>query len=242
MTYLAGVDLAWKSKINGTAVALGRLEGNTLELADIKSQLMEVDQVRAAISSDVQGVAIDAPLVINNQSGQRACETMVGREYGARKASCHTSNLNLFPQARSVCLAEQLNDAGYQHLGNRNQKWQLECYPHPALIEIFGLLERLPYKKGKVEEKRRGQCALAAHIATLSRSEVLRFKFDSNSYDCFDTRYINSLRGNSLKNNEDMLDAVVCLYIAALYAIGAANKTLGNVDDGYIYVPSILCV
>ena len=39
------------------------------------------------------GVSIDAPLIINNESGQRLCENQIGKTYGSRGASCHTSNL-----------------------------------------------------------------------------------------------------------------------------------------------------
>ncbi len=41
-------------------------------------------------------VAIDAPSIILNETGQRACETAVGKRYGNRHASCHTSNMTLY--------------------------------------------------------------------------------------------------------------------------------------------------
>ena len=44
-------------------------------------------------------VAIDAPLIILNETGQRACETAVGKRYGNRHASCHTSNMTLYPDS-----------------------------------------------------------------------------------------------------------------------------------------------
>tara|TARA_R110000823_G_scaffold311534_2_gene437276 strand:- start:215 stop:490 length:276 start_codon:yes stop_codon:yes gene_type:complete len=79
---------------------------------------------------DLKGVAIDAPLVINNQSGQRLCKRERGREYSSRHASCHTSNLKLYPHADSVRLSNQLFEAGFLHLGDTDNKWKIECYPH----------------------------------------------------------------------------------------------------------------
>ena len=48
------------------------------------------------ISENVQGLSIDAPLIINNISGQRSCKRELSQVYGARKASCHASNTTLY--------------------------------------------------------------------------------------------------------------------------------------------------
>ena len=53
----------------------------------------------------------------------------------------------------------------------------------------------------------------------------------------FDPQHISKLRGSALKNNEDVLDAVVCLYIAALYQSGHLQKIFGDVAEGYVVVP-----
>jgi predicted RNase H-like nuclease len=58
-----------------------------------------------------------------------------------------------------VTLSRQLVRQGFQHLGRK--KWQIECYPHPAMIEMFRLDRRLAYKKGQVAERRAGQKRLA---------------------------------------------------------------------------------
>ncbi|SMG65075.1 conserved hypothetical protein, partial [methanotrophic bacterial endosymbiont of Bathymodiolus sp.] len=49
---------------------------------------------------------------------------------------------------------------------------------------------------------------------------------------------IQPLKGQALKTNEDALDAIVCLYIAGLHAINHRGKTFGDLDLGYIWVPS----
>ena len=45
-----------------------------------------------------------------------------------------------------------------------------------------------------------------------------------------------------LKINEDVLDAVVCVYVAALYAAGLRECVFGSVEEGYIYVPCKRCI
>ena len=239
---LAGIDLAWQSEKNGTGVAIGSFESGALNVIRVESGITSISAISSLLGqfSDLQGIAIDAPLIINNAFGQRHCEKLIGREYGARKASCHTSNLKLYPEAASVSLSKGLLEQGFRHLGSGG-KWQIECYPHPALIEIFDLDERLPYKKGRVSEKRDGQAELGRLLASLSSSPVLPLKTAGHISERLSQSYIEALAGIALKHNEDLLDALVCLYVAGLYAVGHRDEVFGSVDDGYIYVPRRHC-
>lgn len=160
---LAGLDLAWKSEKNPSAISFGRLDNHFLTVSKIDSAVWGIESILNKIHDiGSHGIAIDAPLIIKNNSGQRNCERLIGREYSSRGASCHTSNLKLYPKPMSVNLSVQLLESGFNHLiGNC---WQIECYPHPAIIEIFGLNRRLKYKKGTVAEKRTGQKYLATLI------------------------------------------------------------------------------
>jgi len=56
-----------------------------------------------------------------------------------------------------------------------------------------------------------------------------------------DGDYIDSLVGQGLKSNEDVLDSIICLYIAGLYSTAANGQVFGNADGGYIWVPQLLC-
>ena len=239
---LAGIDLAWQSDKNPSAIAIGKLKGGSLNLQSMYPAIYGIERVIEQLNSetDLSGMAIDAPLIIENIKGQRPCEKLLSSEYGSRFASCHTSNLTLYPGAKSVYLSESLHLKGFNHLSGN--KWQIECYPHPAIIEIFGLSERLKYKKGKVSDKKFGQIQLASLIKSLEYSSVLKLKVDENFNDILDEKVIESLRGQSLKSNEDALDSIVCLYIAGLFAVGAKGKIFGYADSGYIWVPQLSCV
>jgi len=176
-------------------------------------------------------------LIINNENGQRACERSLSREYGSRYASCHASNLTLYPNADGVRIAAELVQHGFAHLGQQGERWQLECYPHPALIEIFQLPERLKYKKGRVADKRDGQTVLAKLLMGLNESRVIDLRIPDRFFHFFDPERIAKLRGLELEHNEDVLDAVVCLYIAALYQFGYPQNVFGDIDRGYVVVP-----
>ena len=230
---VTGVDLAWQSETNTSSVAVASVTKAQIHVSEIASDLLGVDQVCSYILNvaDVSGIAIDAPLIIENLAGQRPCERYLSKEYGSRYASCHASNLTLYPNPSSVLLSQLLEARGYKHLRRDSARWQIEVYPHPAIIEFFNLSERHKYKKGRVDERRGGQAALARYVldAGVVLSDHLTHHFDSD--------HIATLRGRALKQNEDAIDSVVCAMIAASYAIGGDGMTFGDLETGYIYVP-----
>ena len=121
--HLAGVDLAWQSERNPSAIAYGVLNQNELTVTTIEPAVYGIDEVLTKLTdvSGLHGVAIDAPLIINNPTGQRSCETGIGKEYGSRHASCHTSNTKLYPNARSVYLSAMLKNGGFAYSGQVDQ-------------------------------------------------------------------------------------------------------------------------
>jgi len=242
---LIGIDLAWQSAKNTSAAAVGHLKDSRLSIHELKDDLDSVEAIIEFVTrhADAKGIAIDAPLIINNSTGQRSCEKGLSRIYGAKKASCHASNLGLYPDPPSVELANVLADLGFEHLGQPKQSlWQIECYPHPAIIEMFGLQERHQYKKGSAAQRREGQVSLARLIKQLTHSPVLRMIIDKGLSSHLDESEIQSKRGAALKKNEDALDAIICTYIAGLYALGLPASVFGSAENGYIYVPQISCL
>lgn len=236
---LAGIDLAWQTTKNPSAVALGKLAGDTLDATRLEPALYGIENIRSVLEKDsLHGIAVDAPLIISNVTGQRPCEKTLSANYHSRFAGCHPSNQTLYPNALSVRLANQLSEMGFQHLGSTDTRWQIECYPHPSIVEIFGLPERHKYKKGTVAERRAGQIQLATMVKSLAKSSVLKLVLPDGVLKLLDEHYIADLSGQSLKSNEDGLDALICLYIAGLYQIQADSATYGDTIDGYIWVPT----
>ena len=113
----------------------------------------------------------------------------------------------------------------------------LEVYPHPALLELFGLSGIIKYKKGNVAEKRSGQRELQQWLEKLSKlTPLLECTHILSKFLTTDT---NSLKGTALKAHEDGLDAIVCAYIAYHYWFwgSCGTRLFGDVDSGYIIVP-----
>lgn len=235
--------MAWRSYAHpsGAAALAGDREG--AELVAVTGSLRSPSSVLDFVAiheSDEAVIAIDAPLIITNDGGQRPCETLVSRAYGSRHASCHTSNRSRFPDAASVSLAEALVSRGYRHPGeNLSRRTLLEVYPHPALIELFALPSVLKYKKGRVALRAQGLAQLQSLLATLQFAEpALR---TTPSLSSLLAAPPASLRGSARKALEDSLDALVCAYIAYhfWYWDGKRTAIFGDVSTGYIAIPTM---
>ncbi|MCB1645370.1 MAG: DUF429 domain-containing protein [Pseudomonadales bacterium] len=237
---LMGIDLAWQPEKNPSALATGELRGNHLLIHRVDHGITGLQNIMTLIDSvsDLRGLAIDASLVINNTTGKRDCERDLSRVYGGRKAGCHSSNLTLYPDPASVRLAGLLESRGFKLQGPPDAgHWMIECYPHPAIIELFGLPERLLYKKGNVAGKRAGQIRLARLLAGLSQSRRLKLTLAPTCCHLLDETVITGNRGQALKSHEDALDAIVCACIAACYTQAPDNRMFGDRANGHIYVP-----
>ena len=234
---IAGIDLAWKGELNPSAVAVGSIVNHACIIREIQPALTGLEPLLGFLKKfhALKGIAVDASLIINNETGKRACEAALSKVYASRWASCHPTNQTLYPDAFSVRLSSRLESEGFEHLGIN--KWQIECFPHASLIELFGLERRLRYKKGTIPEKRQGQKILAALILQLSEASGLPLIIPRHVSAIFDPKRIDTLKGQSLKSNEDALDALICMYTAGLYAVKAKGIAFGDTRDGYIWVP-----
>jgi len=241
-----GVDLAWRSSGNNSGAAVLRGDRGGAHLVDVAEPLQSLDDVREFIggcTSAVTVIAIDAPLIISNIGGQRACETAVGKRYGSREASCHTSNLRLYPDAPSVALAEDLIAHGYVHAPcamPASSRVLLEVYPHAALVALFDLPKTIKYKRGSVQQKRLGLESLAVHIRRLSTGAPALAA--TEQLERVLSKPLADLRGAALKMHEDTLDALVCAYLAYYYWYWHMERTevFGDVGTGYIVNPKLL--
>ena len=83
---LAGVDLAWQSNNNPSAIASGIIVDNSLTINMIQPAVYGIDSVFDTLMGIAQlsGIAIDASLIINNKSGMRPCEKEISSKYGAK--------------------------------------------------------------------------------------------------------------------------------------------------------------
>jgi predicted RNase H-like nuclease len=238
---LLGIDLGWRSQPSG--VCCLEWGGEYLEIIDLR-RLAEITEVLdwVAIWADCStGVAIDAPTIITNATGMRECDRLTHCYFGKYDAGCYPANLASPFADRLLNFSKRLEMMGFGHgarLTPRSEgKWQIEVFPHPATVQLFGLPKILKYKKGKVKERSSALrqlhgliCSVMPHLEpalAVDQEWLSQLEFDH-------------LTGKELKNIEDQLDSLICAYIAAHWWYWGAerNLVLGSMEEGFLIVPN----
>lgn len=248
-TTFIGIDLAWKSAKNHSAIAVACAVAGGAVLVDHSEGITSTAAVADYVLSHATGntfVAVDAPLVIVNERGQRPCEQAISRRFGSRHAGAHTTNLGRYPDADSVQLARLLEQGGFEQVAepaqakHRGGKWFFEVYPHPAQVVLFNLARIIKYKKGRVASRRIELKRLRDYLRhRMSTADPRLTPGDRGA--ALLQRDIDLLKGRSLKHYEDILDSYFCAYLALfLWRWGKEkNEVFGNRETGYIIVPSV---
>lgn len=241
-----GVDLAWAVDRRHTGVAVMAGGARGVSLTDLSAELHSLEAVTQFIHAHLSKsmvVAVDASLIVNNDVGQRLCETEVGRAFGHFHASCHSTNRTRRYVDSGERLVRSLADQGFDHglplkmAKFRPGRWLIEVYPHPAMVRLFDLDRIIRYKKGTIDERRSGLRLLQSHMRRLGTSGC-----GLQPSECLD-RLLGvdpaDLKGQALKRYEDMLDAVFCAYLAwHFWRWGEEkNDVFGELGTGYIVVP-----
>jgi predicted RNase H-like nuclease len=215
MQSFIGIDMAWNIEENhsGVAALVGDVAQVRLDAVSsgVTSMVGIVEFVQVHVARDAV-VAIDASLVVKNETGQRPCETEIATEFGKYRASCHTSNLGRPYATTGMGLVQELSQEGFRHdfqIEQAKQKagrWIFEVYPHPAMVRLFHLKRIIKYKKGTVSQKRAGLAEYRSHLQALAAGSSGLFR--SAVFDGLKAQDLAELRGEALKRYEDTLDAV----------------------------------
>jgi len=249
-----GVDLAWgrRARTGLCAVALdGRVTASTAVLTD--SEILAWMQVEAPA---LRVVGFDAPLIVDNLTGRRRCETLLSRAFGAQKAGAHSSNRSMPSFAdggRALFLARSLGlrtvpvpsrVAGIGPDGPR-PGLAVEVYPHSALVATFGLAERPVYKAGRgrsVETRRLGLGQVVRLLESLADG-TQPFDVTANPrWPALVGAVARATRHFELEAVEDEIDAHVCAYVALLLWRDQADggqrvRVLGDWSEGAVVTP-----
>ena len=246
--WFVGVDLAWSERNPSGVAILSGGAGRPLEYVGSETRRSTEDIAEPILALDGPvWVAIDAPLVVRNETGQRPVDRLVTRQYGRFHAGAYPANRRLLGHdIRAAQLVGLLERRGVRQLDEVTLppqaagSWAFETYPHPAMIELFGINRTIKYKKGAVLEKREGIRMLAASLAyhlprldpPLLRSPGLSSLLENP---------LPALRGAALKAYENRLDALLSAYVAAhLWRWGTErNRHLGSGETGSIVLPAV---
>ena len=229
-----GIDLAWANRNPSGVCAVDRNGALVDErLLQSDGQILEWITARLEVSAVI---AIDAPLLVPNRSGRRPCEAQLAKAYAARKAGPHPANRTLLADdagsIRGERLAEALAEVGFGDPWSRSDRTVLEVYPHPTIVEVFDLPERLLYKAKPglgPNGRRDGLRILSGLLTQLADADP--------PLVAPRVRVSDDKKGAALKAIEDRLDARICAWVASLWAHDRARVRLfGDSATGHIAV------
>lgn len=241
-----GIDLAWTYK-NETGVCVINDSG---EIEYLSSAVLSDEDLLSIIkncSHEPVCIAIDAPLVVNNESGSREAE----RDF--MRTKIHGNNLSLFVASRGY-LTRTFGQIRGETLMNLIKKEipsiiVSETYIEgkSTIVETFpsgiccGLFPDIYPVKYKIKRK------VAYEETQYQMNRILgRFKFIEEN-----ERFISGLVSefdidnlvvdkNNHKHVEDKVDAFLSAYgLYSIYKGISTQKTFGNVKDGFITIPIV---
>ncbi|MBC1219499.1 DUF429 domain-containing protein [Nostoc sp. UCD121] len=237
-----GIDLGWRSQPSGLCC---------LEWIDGQLQLLDLDRKEAIadiltwIDRSVQPdepaiIAVDAPTLIPNATGSRLPDKLSHKYFGKYHAGCYPANQNLPFSDRTINFGLELESRGFAHAPTiepqKLSRYQIEVFPHPAIVNLFNLERILKYKKGRLIERRLELIKLQNYLLDIlpSLSPPLR---SLRLCGLFPLEIPTT--GAALKATEDKLDSLICAYVAAYwwYWGEQRNLVLGDRTTGYIIIP-----
>jgi len=242
--YFAGIDLAWSYNNTSAIVVLRGSDACARAVAWADALKGDEEIIRfltGIIGSDPALIAIDAPLVVPNETGTRPCDRELSRAFRRYEAGAHPANRRKFGDVvRGEELVKRLAEEGFRHspkiAPHKEARQVIEVYPHPATVTLFGLEKTLKYK-ARLNRSYQFRWAemnrYIEHLRGLERAEPPMMAEGILNNTPF------GLRGTKLKRLEDLLDALLCAYIAyyCWYWGPARYKIFGDLAEGYILVP-----
>lgn len=231
-----GVDLAWGLgrpgvAANETGVAVLDPSGRVLDAGWTRGPAETVGWLLAATAGDTALTFIDAPLVVDNASGQRLCEAQVGQRYGRWKVSANNTNTHS-PRLAGVDLRQRLEVEGWRYSDGLDGppvagRTLSECYPYTTLVGAaeFGYeAERPRYKRSPRKMAAARWRVLRANscdelIQRLARLKGADPPLDLDSHPVTDQLAAepSPLAHVAYKHREDLIDALLCAWTAALW-------------------------
>lgn len=167
-------------------------------------------------------VAVDMPMASTQISGRRASDDAVSRAYGARKCGTHSPSA-VRPGPLGERWTKEFCEAGFPlRTALFRGRGLVEVYPHPALVELAGAQERLPYKVGRVRAYWPEATAAERRGKLLATWQAIVGLLDSVVTGS-SASLIPLIESGRLKAAEDAIDAVVCAWVGCCVLEGRAT-------------------
>ena len=240
--HFVGLDLAWGER-KPTGVAVVDDEGKLLYVGVASDDA----SIRAAIAPYVADdclVAFDAPLVVNNPTGQRPSEAALNRDFAKFEAGAHPTNTGKpefasTPRAARVATALDLDISQDANAPRR----AIEVYPHPATVALFRLGRTLKYKSkpGRSFAQLRSELLrLMELVESLAQANPPLRVIDHEGWGELRHAVETAERKSELRRAEDPVDAVICAYVGLFATRRPEAVTIyGDAESGATVTPTL---
>lgn len=244
MTAVLGIDAAWTER-NPSGIALIERIGATWRLKVAASNLRDfaracdvappadagVGFAVACAKRILDGrppdlIAVDMPLSLQPITGRRLSDIGVSRRFGAAKCATHSPSWER-PGKVSARFHEDCRVEGYRLKTLSSPVHPLtlaEVYPHPALLRLMVVEERVKYKVGKTTTYWRGASAKARLANVRGELQKIAQQLDSvveGAAATIDVEAPSTFR--ALKPVEDTIDAIIAAWVGAAILEDAAE-------------------
>jgi predicted RNase H-like nuclease/ppGpp synthetase/RelA/SpoT-type nucleotidyltranferase len=237
------MDLAWGER-KPTGLAVLDADGQLVHVSAVVTD----DQIVEALGPYVDGdclVAIDAPLIVKNPTGNRPAERELNRVFARFEAGAHPSNTGkaeFRPEPRGARISRALGLDMDPRSGRARRA--IEVYPHPATIALFRLGRTLKYKDkpGRDLDTMRAELLVLMRLieGLASATPPLLIDPRRSPWPQLVTDVETASRKSQLRVVEDQVDAVVCAYVALLRTREPERTTMyGDLREGYIITPTL---
>ena len=243
--HFVGVDLAWGDrKPTGLAVVDG--DGRLVHVSVARTDDDIVETLEPYVEGDCL-VAVDAPLIVTNPTGNRPAEALLNADFGRFDAGAHPSNTGK-PEFRDGTRGARVCARLGLDLNPRSGRARraIEVYPHPATVALFRLGRTLKYKNKagrEVADLRSELLVLMGLLEGLAAADPplqLDGAGAGGAWAALRAAVEGAARKAELRVVEDQVDAVLCAYIALYAARRPADvTTYGDLESGYIVTPTL---
>lgn len=245
-----GVDLGWQSQPSGLCCLIW--QNLQLQLLDL-TRLTTIAEVLSWVDAWIEPgepaiIAVDAPTLIANSTGMRLADRLAHKHFGRYHAGCYPANLGRPFAERTVAFGRSLEARGFMHaptiVPQQLGRYQIEVFPHPAIVHLFGLDRILKYKKGRLADRRTELIRYRDYSLTVLPTLEPRISLINPTSATALLAEVPQ-QGAALKALEDQLDSLICAYVAAHWWYWGATRNLvlgpetpeSCCIEGYIVVP-----